>query len=248
MKTLNKIAMKIKSLSFALVVMSVVAFTQVSCAWRPIKKGNGDVIKELRDVENFSKVSASAGVNVFLTKGNSEKVVVETDANLQECIITEVRNGKLVVKSECNVRRAEKFDVHVTYTDLNGIDASSGADVVSNETIKTDDLKLHASSAGDIKLEVNTKSLSCHASSGGDISVEGKTQNLNADASSGGDIKGFNLTASKADASASSGGDVKITVSDELNANASSGGDVKYKGSPKKININESSGGDVSKR
>ncbi len=53
--------------------------------------------KQTRRPGNFSGVSASGAVNVFLRQGNATSVVVEATEEAQKYLITEVQNGVLKI-------------------------------------------------------------------------------------------------------------------------------------------------------
>jgi DUF4097 and DUF4098 domain-containing protein YvlB len=107
---------------------------------------------------------------------------------------------------------------------------------------------LSASSAGDIKIEVNSKNVDVDISSSGDITLTGETDMLRADLSSAGDLKAYDLKSREADISVSSAGDADVNVSERLTARASSAGDINYKGDPKYIDAHSSSAGGVHRR
>jgi hypothetical protein len=114
--------------------------------------------------------------------------------------------------------------------------------------VRTDNLKLNASSAGDIKLEVYAKNIEADISSSGDITLSGEADMLRASLSSAGDLNSYNLRVREADVSASSAGSADIYVTERLNARSSSAGDVNYKGDPKYINAHSSSAGSISRK
>ena len=210
--------------------------------------GNGDVVTEDRHVdENFDKVKGSTGLDVYLTEGNENKIVVEADENLMEFIETNIHDGKLTIRSNKNIGRYKAKKVHVTYKKLVSIEASSGADVIGNSVIKSETLNLDSSCGADLEVEVFTKDLYAETSSGADIVLSGKTLNLKAKASSGSDLKARKLNASNCNARASSGADITVNVKDKLDAKASSGGDVRYYGNPEAVSKNNSSSGSVRK-
>jgi hypothetical protein len=216
--------------------------------WLKSVHGNGHVTKDTRQVESFDGVKASAGINVFLFQGNEEKVVVEADDNLLDCIKTEVKGSTLHCYIDCNVHFSSKMNVYVNYKMLNKIDASSGSDVSGETVIKTESLSIGVSSGADVKVDVDAQNVYCEVSSGSDATIVGKASYFRGNASSGADIKAGDLKVATCDATASSAGEIKISVSESIEANASSGGDITYYGHPEKERINESSGGDVSRR
>ncbi|MCH9660685.1 MAG: DUF2807 domain-containing protein [Bacteroidetes bacterium] len=213
--------------------------------------GNGNVTTEERPSSgNFSEVKGSAGIDVFLTEGDENKIVVEADENLLELIETEISNGKLHigVVSGNNIGRAKAKKVHVTYAStLTAVSASSGADVIGNSVIKSEFLSLDSSSGADLEVEVIAKELIADVSSGADIKITGRAEHLVADASSGSDLKAKDLKVKTCRAEASSGADIVVNVRDEIDGSASSGGDIRYYGNPTAVSVRDGASGNVRK-
>jgi hypothetical protein len=238
MKSLKSIAI--------IVILGLTACVQGQ-SWRSVT-GHGHVITKDRNVGSFSGIKVSSGIDVYLKQGNSESVSVEADENLHEYILTEVRGNVLNVYSEYNIRDAERKRVYVTMKDINSIRTTSAGDVYGDGTIKGDRLELSASSAGDIKLNVDVNDLYVDISSSGDITLTGETDNLKADLSSAGDLNAYELRSRDADVSVSSAGDADINVSEKMVARASSAGDINYKGDPKNVDAHSSSAGGIHRR
>lgn len=211
--------------------------------------GNSDKT-ENRNVSNFKGVDVSAGIDLYITMGETESVKIVADDDIIDKIVTEVKDGVLRIYVKQNNwfhwSGNETRKAYVTIRELNRIEASSGADVKSENTLKGEELKIRVSSGADVNVDVLYKNLDVNTSSGSDAKITGKVKSLKASSSSGSDISAGDLESVICKASASSGSDVTVKVSEELYANASSGGDVKYYGNPSVKDINESSGGDVS--
>jgi len=226
------------------IVFTTSAFGQI----RPRVSGSGKVVSEDRKAGYFNAVKVSSGIDVYLTQGQKESIKVEADDNLHEYIITEIKDNTLKVYSKANIRKAEAKKVYVTIKDVEKLSASSAGDLFGETLIKSDELYLSASSAGDIKIKVEVNKLKCKISSSGDINIEGVADELEADLSSAGDLKAYDLKTRVADVSTSSAGDARITVTEKLRARASSAGDIYYQGNPKQVDAHSSSAGGIHKK
>ncbi len=200
-------------------------------------RGNGNVQTENFNIaENFDRVTAGNGWEVILAQGDAYEVIVEADENLIEAADIYVKNGTLKVYCEDNIRSATSKKVYVTYVhNLEGIGASSGAYISTQQVLEGEQLDLDASSGGSIKTTAVVRNIDTGVSSGGSIIIAGSTENLDVAVSSGGNIRAKELKAKYADATASSGGAIDLMVTDKLKARASSGGDIDYWGSPKEV-------------
>lgn len=238
-----------KNLKYLMAILLCVGVT--ACANGQIRKtvrGDHNVVRKERSADSFNGIKVSTGIDVYLTQGNKQSMIVEADENLHEYIITEVRNGVLHIYTDANIREAERKRVYVTMKEITSLTTSSAGDIIGETPVKTDDLKLSASSAGDIKLEVYARNIGINVSSSGDITLSGEGDMLDAKLSSAGDLKAYNFKVKEADISVSSAGDADIYVTDKLYARASSAGDINYKGNPSNVDIHSSSAGGVHKR
>jgi len=228
-------------------IKTLLLFTMIVAAATAIA-GNSDETQS-RNVKDFHAIDVSTGIDLYITMGNTEEVKVVADDDIIDDIKTEVRNGTLHIYQKRNNwfnwggNKTRK--VYVTVKELNELDASSGSDVESENTLEGDELKVSASSGCDVELDVYYKNFSIDASSGSDAEISGKVKYLTAEASSGSDIDASELESQYCQASASSGSDISVRVSDEIKARASSGADITYYGNPKMRDTDESSGGDV---
>ncbi len=238
-----------KNLKHTLVIVLCLAIS--ACADGQLRKtvtGNKNVTKEQRTAGSFDGVKVSSGVDVYLTQGDQNNIVVEADENLHQYIKTDIEDGVLKVYSDANIRDAERKRVYVTMKQINSLATTSAGDLYGETPVKTDNLRLTANSAGDIKLEVYAKTVEANGSSSGDITLSGEAESMEASLSSAGDLNAYDFKVKKADVSVSSAGDADIYVTDDLVARASSAGDINYKGNPAKVDAHSSSAGGVHRK
>ena len=194
------------------------------------KKGNGVIAEDKREVtEEFTVVTASEGIDVFVTQEDEFKITVEADENVIDLIGTDIRDGRLKIHAIENIGRATK-KVFVSLPEITALKSSSGADLTSSNVIEANKITLDASSGSDLHVELMADEVDASTSSGADIRISGEANYLIADASSGSDIKARSFLVKKCTADASSGADISVNVSESLTANASSGADISYSG------------------
>ena len=232
--------------SLLVIWLVTISFSATSCI--PHIHGNGKVVKEERNVSNFSEITVGNGIEVRISQDNFEKVVVETDENIQKILKTEVHGTKLKIYLEEGIQHSKELRVYVTLRQLNSVEASSGSDVKSVNKITSDNLVIHSSSGSEVNMEVSCKMLDADSSSGSDLSVSGTAEQIEAKSSSGSDLDASKLVAEKCDASASSGSDMDVHATKEVKAHASSGSDISIYGNPAMRDTNSSSGGDINFR
>lgn len=228
----------------SLIILTLVAVLGIGTCFA----GNNEKT-QTRKVDGYNAIKVSTGIDLYLTMGTEEEVKIIADDEIIDDIKTEVKDGTLHIYMKQNnwfnwggnkTRKA-----YVTINELIKLQASSGSDVKTENTLKGESLEVKASSGSDVTLDVYYKNLSVDTSSGSDAKLSGKTKTFTAEASSGSDIKAHNLEAKICKLKASSGSDITVTVTDELYAKASSGADIRYSGNPGTRDTDESSGGDV---
>lgn len=209
--------------------------------------GNRNVTTENRKVnEHFTEIHASNGIDVYITQDDNESITVECDENLQDVIKTEISNGVLKIYSKKNIWRAKSKKVYVSAKEINTINATSGSDVVSENTINTKVLTISTTSGADAKILVNATTVNSSATSGSDLKIIGKSEYHSSKATSGSSIYAYELESENVIANVTSGADINVNATKSLEAKATSGGDIDYKGNPKKIIKKTTSGGSIS--
>ncbi len=236
-----------KTTNFIIVLTAALILS--ACNFNFGKKGNGNVTTQDRNItENFTEVRGSAGIDIYLTQGNENKITVEADENLQQYITTDVKNGKLYITTSENIGWSKAKKVYVTFVEINTIEASSGSEIVANSVIKSENITLKCSSGAEMKVEIFSKNLTAQTSSGAELYISGKASSFSAKASSGSEIDAKNLLTINSVAEATSGAEISVNAKEKLDAKASSGANVNYYGSPTSINANKSSSGSVKRK
>ncbi len=193
-----------------------------------------EVNVQKRSIGSFHSIDVSSGIEVILTKGGIEALVVSVDdLSYRDQVKTTVTNGVLKITREFDWKFWNNWKnwsarVYVSYSNLDRMNASSGS------IIKGKELTLY--------------NLTARVSSGAQIQLSGKADFLDVDVSSGSSFRGIDFSVNKCKAEASSGAGVTITIEKELSAEASSGGNIKYRGNGSIRDINISSGGSVKRQ
>jgi len=204
-----------------------------------------------RNVSNFHELSVSGPFDVEVTQGNTESLQIEANSKFLDHIVTEVINNELRIYMKKGTwqnwgSHSRNPKIYLNFKILTHISASASAEIDGDKTIKAENIKLEASSSGDIHLDdLQASEVECNVSSGSDIDIVGKANFLSASASSGADLDADKFKVKKCKAAASSGADMSLNVSQDLDAVASSGADIDYRGNPQKIRVNSTSGADI---
>lgn len=231
-----------------------IGIISLSCSaqWGKTVKGNGNNVTIERNTGDYDGVSVSGWFDVDLVDGSEGIVTLEGEENLLEYIITEVKNGKLVIKTEkgVNLKTSNwKSGIRITVPveSINSVSMSGSGDIVGKTKIKSGDFSTAMSGSGDITLDIETNSLTASMSGSGDITLSGTTTDFEATISGSGDINAFDLEADYVNATVSGSADIQVTANKSIKARVSGSGDISYRGNPEKIDTKTSGSGDISK-
>ena len=87
--------------------------------------GNGNVIKKERDISSFNAIDIGGAFEIEIRQGESVSLILETDENLHELIVTEVRSGTLEIYTKEDVRKFEKMKLKLSGQYLNQSDTGA---------------------------------------------------------------------------------------------------------------------------
>lgn len=236
----------------------------------PMVKGSGNVVTGSRDAsDDFSMLTARGSVNVFLKKGDEQKIAVEAEDNIMPLVIVEIKNGELIARTEGSMNTKKGVNIHITYKELHSITSSGSTDVkvesslsgksinlsssgssdLTVDSIDTENLEVKSSGSSDIVIkQVLTDNLIASLSGASDVRITGKTKSLKASTTGSSDLYASELSATTADLSSSGSSDIKVRVSDKLTAKASGSSDIYYHGDPKDVSESKSGSASILKR
>jgi len=112
--------------------------------------GNGDVVRQERQVRAFNGISVEGVADVNIQPGDDYKVVVITDENLQHRVITETRNNVLNISIKSRKGfNPTKLIIDIHLPELQSLNLSGVGDVRIADGSATD-LAITLSGVGDI--------------------------------------------------------------------------------------------------
>ena len=209
--------------------------------------GSGNVISQDRHLSGFTGIRVQNGMELTLEQGDSYKVVVEADDNVQPHILTEIENGTLIISSDRNSFRNVTMEVTVTMPTISKIEANSGTSVNSKNTLLGTDVTIVATGGSSVELAIESDKVTAETDNGSSMTLRGKALTLQTTSGAGSNLDAESLVANDVKSQASSGSSVSVHPAVNLNANASSGASISYSGNPATANVESNSGGSVSK-
>ncbi|MEH6537467.1 MAG: head GIN domain-containing protein [Psychroserpens sp.] len=233
-----------------LLIAALLSFTFSQAQWEKKKvKGNGKMTTESRTTSDYDAISCAGSFDYVLVAGTEGKITLEGESNLLQHVVTEVKNGKLIIKTEkgknLDPSHNKTIKVTIPFKDIDKVALAGSGDLWNKDRITSNDLEVSLSGSGDIILDVQTKNVSGKVTGSGDLTLKGSTSNLRAGVTGSGDFHGFDLKSTNTDVSITGSGDAEVLCTGDLKARVTGSGDIEYRGNPEKKDTKVSGSGSI---
>ncbi|MEO6348450.1 MAG: head GIN domain-containing protein [Aquaticitalea sp.] len=200
-------------------------------------KGNGNMTSITRTTSDYDSVQCSGSFDFVLVAGIEGSIKIEGEENLMQYLITEVKDGNLIVRTEDRINlqfsKDKTIKITIPFKEISSVSLSGSGDLWNQDKIITDNMKVSLTGSGDVVLNVEATSTKASVAGSGDLILKGKTHSLNANVSGSGNLHGFELPAMKTEISVAGSGDAEVVCYESLKAQVAGSGDIRYKGNPK---------------
>jgi len=196
--------------------------------------------------EPFKQIKVGGASDVYLIKGNENIVVINAPERVQDKIKVKVYQGVLTIEyKNIQLKKHENMDFYITTPNLSLLNISGAADVKTMGSVFSGDyLKILASGAADINLELDYKSINTNISGAATAKLSGKVNYQRVVASGAADYIAKDLVSDTAKINASGASTVYVNVIHDIDYKASGAADVKFKGNPQNFNLDYTKNGD----
>lgn len=175
--------------------------------------GEGNIISMTRDIQTFNTIEKSSIIDLTVRRSETESLIIRTQENVQESVITNFNDNRLEIKLE------------------SGCYNNTDIEVILETAIFE---QLIVSGTGDVNVEGfdNLAELTIDKSSTGELRLVGSTEVLNLTMSGTGDVKAFSFITDRCLLTKTGTGTLEITVNTSIDGTMSGTGDLRYKGDP----------------
>lgn len=158
--------------SYKITLLFVVFSIGISIAQEKIN-GNKNVTTEDRNLTDFTKIQVIDDFDVYLIYNEKQSVAVEADSNLQDIIITEIKNGVLTLKSSSRIGRSKTLNIHLKVNkNIDEILAYNHSKIFSNNTVIIDSLILSTFDDSEVNLKLNSKKITFDSKNSSKLNLE----------------------------------------------------------------------------
>lgn len=220
-----------KILLFSLFLSTIA--TSCDFMFRKTIHGNGNIKTEERTASNTDKIKSLGNYNIAIVQGSPSSVKVEADENLLPYIVTENRDGRLIIRTRegYNLSSDNKIIVTVTTDKLDEVEVDGSGDVNGEgKFVGADHLKISIAGSGNVNLNINTPEISSSIAGTGNITLSGETKDSKIEIAGVGNYRAENLLSENVEVHIAGSGNAKVYAENNLSIDIAGSGDVYYKG------------------
>jgi putative autotransporter adhesin-like protein len=213
---------------FTIIAIVIIAFI---FGWNNIY-----ISEQKREVDPFNSIYTSGPINVYIQQDENESVVIRSDTNILDNVITEVVNGELKIYNKSRVEHERVLDVYVNYKSLDSIHASGPSTITGRGILSSSKLKIKMSVSAELKLQIENDSLKLVMNDAANVQLAGKVTYFNFEITHVGDLMAYNLLSQYCKAIIDTGnqspGYARINVEQSLEVIIKGSRHLNYKGNP----------------
>lgn len=186
-----------------------------------------EISKEQRELPSFTGIEVGGAFDVYLSQGDKQEVIVETNTNLLSKVKTKVSDNTLHLTSD-RLRKITTLKVYITAQNISNISVSGAATVKSKTSLSNENMFIEASGAADIDLEIATSNLSSEISGAADMKLTGTADNHESTVSGAATLKAINLATTNTTIEVSGAADATVSATNEIQSNVSGAATLNY--------------------
>jgi len=195
-------------------------------------RGNGNIVKEERNIKEFDEIQVSGAYTVYLTQGSKEELIIEADENLMELIITKVVDGKLKIYNKEDIRNPKKMSIYLTFVEIDELALSGAVEIEGMNKFTLNELSLDVSGAAEIFLDIEVKELDAELSGASELEIRGFAKEVMIEISGASELDASDFKVEEMQIEISGAADAKVFATESLEINASGASNIKYRGNP----------------
>jgi len=125
-------------------------------------KKPGEIVEQEVQLDSFNSIEAHDEMDIYLINSNEQKVIVKAGKNLISKINLNVEHEILTLSNDntCNwIRSPENPGIYIFSNDISGIGIFDFANIISEESLKLDNLSIFSDGTGNFEMNVDIDSL-----------------------------------------------------------------------------------------
>lgn len=213
-------------------------------------KGDGNVIKEDREVGNFSSLDIGGVFTVYVSQGNTTSLEVEADANLMPLIDIDKSGNTLRVsiKKDSHINKWTEMNLYIKMQEVEDISLSGMVSLEGETRIQGDEITLSHSGMGSTDIELMCNKFVADVSGMAKLNLSGESNQVFLDNAGMGNIEATSLKATRLKIDNSGMGNAEVYATTAIDISSSGMGKVTYTGGAEVTSLRSSGMSKVKKK
>lgn len=223
-----------------ILILLIASFAPLFSYSQPCVNGNGNIITRTLNLSSFDKISPLVGIQINVSKGNTQSVSVTGDSNILDSLVTEVIDGRLGVSfrtSVVNCYTNYALNINIVVPSLVAFDQLGNGTVIIGDFNNVLQLNVSNSGSGNMFIGAFKLATDFNVQLGGSgnitvtkdfIALKKYAVNL----TGSGDFTACVVTAETCTVTLLGSGDAVVNAENQLNANIYGFGNIVYYGMP----------------
>jgi hypothetical protein len=195
-----------------------------------------EILSEQREVTNFHSIALEGAGKMTYRPGTEESLTIEADARVIPHILTEVHDGRLIIRREPSWRPdlpgySSTIRYWVTVKQLDGIEIS-GAAAVTGFPMSADRFQLTVTGAADVQLDLSVTELESQLSGASRVALTGTSSQQTVSVTGAGHYEAADFPSQRCWVNVSGAGSVSVHALEALSVSISGSATVSYRGNP----------------
>lgn len=194
--------------------------------------GSGNMSSAKRELAAFRDIAVNLHAKIELVQGPYEGVLVEADDKHLPLIETEVKDGKLRIRTAKGVKLPgnDKVKVIVHLRNIDSLSVAGSADLTSARLLSPK-LATNIAGSGTITIrDLQSENLSVSIAGSGSFEAQGAAKAMEINIAGSGNVNTAKLSTQDANVSIAGSGDATLWVRKAISVSIAGSGDVRYYG------------------
>lgn len=239
--------MKNKAFAFICLLLTLLALVPANSHAQNIK-GNGIMKTDVRQISGFNQIVVSGQVELYLTQEANENVKIEAEENLIELFQTIVNSNTLYVNVPTNIKKANKFNITISFKDLKSIILLNDVTLKSDRAVNFDEIEVICGGSSKMDFEYKATKSRIKIIDGGSVFLRGYSEELVVEAHDEAEINAFDLQSDNCTVISSGYSEISVNAKKRLTLTVSGSSNLYFMGDPVISQRNFSSNGLITKR
>lgn len=227
------------------VIIGVVTFVILTLSsYSDCMVGTGRTIEDKVYVPEVKSLVINVPMNVVLTPGQEESILVKTNEDILRNLIFNYDDGELVISGRQDLCPND-LTIFISLNRINSIILNENTKLTGTGTFKTEDFELEINSSSDVDLSLTAEEIEIDIEGSGNVNLKGNAEELIITMDGSGTLDAGQLIADEVNVELDGNGIITVHPKNVLKANLNGNGKILYKNKPKELSIEKDGNGIV---